>query len=472
MSAAAGDLQAGAAAVDITPPSGVPMAGYYYVRYNEGTHDPLIEAPAGNGGRRDLFRHSVWWAAAAPARLYAKALVFEKDGVKTGLVALDLIGAPRDLVERARVLIEGLTSVPGANVMISATHSHTGPEMGSRLRNVDAEALKKLEEWRAQLPSKIADAVRLADSRLQPVRLTAGLGHEDSISFVRRFRMVDGTVAWNPGKLNPKISAPIGSIDPAVASLFVESPDGKSAIATLVNFANHLDTVGGLRFSSDYAGALARVLDSVKGPAHLSLFTIGCAGNINHIDVRRPDAQRGDGEAARIGSILGAAVLKSHPLATRVAGGDGLLRTRSVSVPLPLAEYRPEEVAQARETLANYGSPNARPFYDQVTAFKVLELEARKGKPLDAEVQVITIGNEVAIVGLPGEIFVDLGKAIKAGSKFPHTIVVELANGSLGYIPDQKAYAEGAYEVVSSRVQQGGGERLVEAALSLLAGLR
>jgi neutral ceramidase len=438
---AAGELRAGAASVDITPPPGVPMAGYYYVRYNEGTQDPL----------------------------YAKALVFEKDGVKTGVVALDLIGAPRELVERARVMIEGLTSVPGVNVMISATHSHTGPEMGSRLRNVDPAALQKLDAWRSQLPGKIADAVKLADARLQPVRLTAGLIQEDSISFIRRYRMVDGSVGWNPGKLNPKIVAPVGTIDPNVASLFVESLDNrKQPIATFVNFANHLDTVGGLRYSADYAGALSRVLDSVKGTGHLSMFTIGCAGNINHIDVKRPDPQRGPGEANRIGSILAAAVLKSQPGA-KPAGETGSIRVRTATVKLPLAEFRPEEVARANETLANYGTPNARPFYDQVAAFKVLELDARKGRPLEAEVQVITIGSEIAIVGLPGEIFADLGKSIKAASKFPHTIVVELANGSLGYIPDQKAYPEGAYEVISSRVKPGGGESLVEAALSLLA---
>jgi neutral ceramidase len=103
-----------------------------------------------------------------------------------------------------------------------------------------------------------------------------------------------------------------------------------------------------------------------------------------------------------------------------------------------------------------------------VNAFKVLELDARAGKPIEAEVQTITLGSDLAIVGLPGEIFVDLGKAIKAASKYKTTIVVELANGSIGYVPDRKAYPEGAYEVISSRVAEGGGERLVEAALRLL----
>jgi predicted neutral ceramidase superfamily lipid hydrolase len=168
----ASDFQAGAASIDITPPAGVPMAGYYYVRYNEGTHDPL----------------------------HAKALVFEKDGRKAALVALDLIGVPAEVADRARVFVEGLTSVPGANLMVSATHSHTGPEMGSRLRNVDPAALAKLDAWRAALPAKIAEAVKAAEANLQPVRVQAAVGHEDSVSFIRRFRMLDGSVAWNPAR--------------------------------------------------------------------------------------------------------------------------------------------------------------------------------------------------------------------------------------------------------------------------------
>lgn len=436
----ASDFQAGAASVDITPPAGVPMAGYYYVRYNEGTHDPL----------------------------HAKALVFEKDGRKAALVALDLIGIPAEVTDRARVFVEGLTSVPGANLMVSATHSHTGPEMGSRLRNVDPAALARLDAWRAALPAKIAEAVKAAEANLQPVRVQAAVGHEDSVSFIRRFRMLDGSVAWNPGKMNPKVQAPIGTIDPAVRSLFLSGRDG-APVAAYVNFANHLDTVGGLRYSADYAYALSGVVDAAKAanPGHVTLFTLGCAGNINHIDVRRAEPQKGPGEAARIGAILGAAALKSQP-GSKMLADLGEVRTRREIVPLPLAEFKAEEAAEAREILANYGAPNAKPFYDQVRAFKVLELEARKGKPIDAEVQVITLGDQVAFVGLPGEIFVDLGRAIQARSKYPHTFVVSLANGSIGYVPDRKAYPEGAYEVISTRVREGGGELLVDAALRLL----
>lgn len=431
---AAGVLQVGAGAVDITPPAGVPMAGYYSIRYNQGTIDPLM----------------------------AKALVFEKDGAKAAVVALDLIHVPAPMVEKARVMIDGLTSVPAAHVMISATHSHTGPEMGSRLRNVDPEAMRKLEVWTAQLPNRIAQAVRQAEANLAPVDPKAAVAMEDSVSFIRRFRMVDGSVAWNPGKRNPKIASPLGTIDPRVTSLFF------GQAATYVNFANHLDTVSGLAFSADYAGALARVVDSARPSGHVTLFTQGCAGNINHIDVKSAEPQRGPAEAARIGSILAGAVLKSQREA-KAMPVTGPVRTRREVVPLDLAPLDAADVAEARETVAVYGTARARPFYDQVKAFRVLEIEGRKGKPIEAEVQVITLGREIAFVGLPGEIFVDLGNQIKAKSPYPVTIVVSLANGALGYIPDRAAYAEGAYEVVSSRVREGSGEKLVDTALRLLA---
>ena len=69
--------------------------------------------------------------------------------------------------------------------------------------------------------------------------------------------------------------------------------------------------------------------------------------------------------------------------------------------------------------------------------------------------QVVALGDDVAWVSLPGEIFVELGLAIKQDSPFPHTIIAELANGSIGYIPARRAYAQGNYEVVSARCAEG-----------------
>jgi hypothetical protein len=410
------------------------------VRLSEGTHDPL----------------------------QAKTLVIESNSQRVALVALDLASIPRDYVDEARRLIQiANPDLTAAQVMISATHSHTGPELSGRLRNVEPATEALALTYYKRLPSLIAESVTRAVADLRPARLQTAVGREDSISFVRRFRMTDGTVGWNPGKRNPKIVAPIGDIDPDVPVVAFEDDKG-APLAAYVNFANHLDTVGGTQFSADYPYTLSKLLAAAKGsPDYLTLFTIGCAGNINHVDVRHTRPQKGHGEAARIGTVLAAAVLKAmeslRPIATPLD-----LRWSTETLQLAPDTYPKGDVAKAQDTIAAYGKPNARPFYEQVHAFKVMDLEQRAGKPLDAEVQVIALNRDIAWVALPGEIFVDLGRAIKSASPFPVTIIAELANGTLGYVPDRKAYPEGAYEVISTRLAPGGGEQMVESAVRQL----
>jgi hypothetical protein len=437
--AMAAELKIGTGRVRITPPEGAPLAGYYHNRAATGAHDDL----------------------------WAKAIVIEGDGATAALVACDLIGLPRPIVEAARARIESTAGIPGARVMISATHAHTGPVIatqGSRY-NLEGRMAEIARDYAAALPERIAESVRQAKAALQPARLRAAVGREDSISFNRRFFLTDGTVGWNPGKLNPRIARPAGPIDPAVPVLLFEGAKG-DALATYVNFALHLDTVGGTDFSADYPYTLARVLGAVKGPEMLTVFTIGAAGNINHIDVKSRDPQKGHGEAARIGAVLAAEVLKTYGKLAPVEAGR--LRVSSETLPLPPAPFGADEVEKSRATAAKFGKPGAAPFLELVQAFKVLELAERKGKPIDAEVQVVALGDRLAWVGLPGEIFVELGATIKAKSPFPLTIVTELANGSIGYVPNREAWPEGNYEVVSSRCAAGAGEALVESALRQL----
>jgi hypothetical protein len=85
------------------------------------------------------------------------------------------------------------------------------------------------------------------------------------------------------------------------------------------------------------------------------------------------------------------------------------------------------------------------------------------------DVTVFTVGRDVAIVCLPGEVFVDLGLAIKRASPFRTTMLIELSNAvETIYIPHRAAYAGGSYEVTNSALQPGAGEMLVETAVSLL----
>lgn len=439
------NLRAGAAAVKITPPKGTPMAGYYYNRSAEGVHDDL----------------------------YAKALVLEQDGTRVGFVVCDLISLSRPIVEQARKLISEGAGVPGENVMMSATHSHTGPVLrGGSTRNAAQGGEEDVAvQYANDLPRLITESVKLAAEKLTNASVSAAIGYEEHLSFNRRFFMKDGSVAWNPGKANTNIVRAAGPIDPDVGVLLVQTPDAKSAVATYVNFAMHPDTVGGLQISADYPYTLSRLLAEYKGADMITLFANGACGNINHVDVKWRDPQKGHQEAARIGTILAADVLQAYK---KVQAVSGPLRARSEIVKLPLPIVSEAEIEEARRIAripADAKTPQPK-FLDRVKAYKVLDVMARDGKPHEVEVQVIALGEDVAWVSLPGEIFVELGLAIKKASPFRYTFIAELANGSVGYIPNREAYAQGAYEVVSSRCAEGSGELLVQSAIHQLKRLQ
>ena len=436
-------LRVGAAKVVITPPAGMPMAGYYSTRLMTGVHDDL----------------------------HSKAIVIADGNQRVALVACDLVNLPPGVIEEARALIQAATGIPAANVMISATHSHTGPLVPGNGAREGAYGgnLPVAREYRSELPRKIAESVRLAAGRLTPARASFGKGREDSISFNRRFFMKDGSVGWNPGKLNPNIVKPAGPVDPEVPVVYFETSGGEP-IAAYVNFALHLDTVGGLEASADYPYTLALELAKARGASLLTLFTIGAAGNINHIDVKSGTPQKGHGEAARIGTVLSRAVVKTMENLQPVSGG--LIRTASRTVLLDPARLDAGDEARATAFAKQLDAGETVKFLDTVFTFKVLDTVARRGRPLEAEVQVIALGDSIAWVALPGEVFTELAAAIKRDSPFPLTIVTELAHGPVTYFPNDAAFDQGNYEVVTSRAARGSGEKLVEAARTLLRQLK
>ena len=458
----AAEFRAGTAAVQITPPNGTPMAGYFSARGSEGVLD----------------------------NLYAKATVFDDGKMKVALVSCDLINLPRQLVEEARRIVAGKTGIPESHVMISATHTHTGPAVvgGSSLDDLVTGSSKVSRQYARELPDKIAQAVVEANGRLTPALISFASRNEPDMSFIRRFWMKDGTVGWNPGKLNPNIIRPIGTIDPQVNVVYVETAGSKPAakndemaadgshhveasnrrpLLTYVNFPLHLDTTGGLLISADFPATLARRLGEYKGAEMLTLFANGTCGNINHLNVNWAVGQTSPEEAGRLGTILAAAVLKSYMDLKNV--GDVTLRVRREVVGLPLARFSDEELRKAREIAArNYANT---PLLEMAKTYRILDTVAQKGKPIAVEIQVITLGRDIAWVALPGEAFVELGLSIKAVSPFRQTNVIELANGAEYYIPNRSAYTEGQYEVVSTPYAEGAGEMLVTTAAQLLAEL-
>ncbi len=405
------------------------MAGYYHFRACDGVIDDI----------------------------HASALVLDDGAQRAALVTLDLIDAPRAIVEDVRRRVESAGLLRGEHVMISATHAHTGPVPGRLLRTPDAPELGSDSahgQYLAGLPEKIVASV-CTDT-----------------SFCRRFYLRDGSVGWNPGKLNPAVMLPCGPIDPEVQGIFFEPPhaegDHVAALAVYANFSMHPDTVGGTKVSADYPGVIAKLLSGYHGKDSVVLYGNGASGNLNHLDVRWARRQSGIEEANRLGTLIAAAMLRADKDRRPVA--EGPLRVKSLRVPLAVPAVSPEAAEMARLTVSGKRQP-APGFMDLVRANRLLDLEPLHGEPIPAEVQVVTLGRDVAWVALPGEIFSELGLALKKRSPFARTVITTLANGSVGYVPDRRSYAEKAYEAESARVEPGSGEQLVEAAVQLLAEL-
>lgn len=434
----AASLQVGAAQVDITPPVGIPMAGYYHERGATSIHDPL----------------------------YARTIVMEKDGVKAAIVSLDLITTRRSFVQDARRLIEMATDIPGDHVMISATHAHTGPVLASDSTLDESRGGKddRVRQYSRTLPAFIADSVVKANASLGDAHAQAAIGVEDSIAFNRRFHMKDGKVGWNPGKLNADILKAAGPIDPEVPFVFFSNADGEP-LATYINYAVHLDNVGGLEISADLPFALADTLNRYLGEEMVTVYTTGACGDVNHVNVAWTAPQKGHDNATRMGVILAGEVLSQWPAMQTV---DGRLQVFSEKVELALPVVTAEEVESSGEVIKTADDRTRDSFMKLVQAHKVLDVAAQGGRPWEVEVQVITLGDQLAWVALPGEIFVQLGLDLKLDSPFPQTMIAELANGSIGYIPNMRAYPQGNYEVVSARCAAGSGEKLVATAVRLL----
>jgi hypothetical protein len=432
------ELRVGRAKVVITPPVGAVMGNSYGIQVSTGVASDI----------------------------HAKAVAFEVDGVKAAIVACDLISLHRPIVAKARALIAERTGISPERVILAATHCHAGPQTHPPLYNLAPEGARKLSaEYGEKLPELIAESVRMAEADLQPARLLVARGREESISFNRRYLLRDGRVTM--GARAADVVRRVGPIDPEVGVVYAETPTG-TPLVTIVNFALHVAVVTGEKISADYPHYLSRALSQVKGEGMLTVFLNGMSGNINHVDALYTGPRlRGEAEAARIGTILAAAVLKTYPSLKPVELSPFHAASRPVRVPVPPAPSD-KEVESARSVLARWGK--GAPFSGVIQAWRTLDLaEYGRDEGWNSEIQAIAFGRDLAIVGYPGDSFVELGLFIKANSPYAFTFVSEQsANGALSYIPNEKAFPEKGYEVESARIAPGGGEVLAVAATRLL----
>ena len=438
-------LTAGTAVIDITPPVDYRMSGYFRERLSTGTLNPL----------------------------HAKAIVLRQGDERAALVFCDIIGLSLDVSSRARRQAAEKTGIAPENILIAATHTHTGPLYFGALRKHfhdlavakhGSDPYEKVN-YPSELVAKIIKVITQADAAAKPVRLEAGVADQRGLSFNRRFHMKDGTVRFNPGILNPNIVRVAGPIDPEVGIVFFREANDARTAAALVNFALHLDTVGGTKYAADYPFYLEQSLRETFGQDFVLFFGTGTCGDINHIDVTKRQRLKTD----YIGRTLAGTVKAKVPDLKAI--GEPALAVRSEIVHAPLQRYGPDKLAWVRENIKKVGTRELS-FLEQVEAYKILAIEMRGTETIPLEVQVFRLSRDVAVVGLPGEVFVDIGLAIKRASPFPTTLVIELCQDAPGYIPTKKAFTEGSYETVNSRIAPGGGEMVAETAIRLLKALR
>ena len=431
-----GNFKAGFARVDITPPLGTPIVGYFEERHAKGMLD----------------------------NLEANALAVS-DGERTAvLVAADLLGIEGVAFSAAvRRRIAAAAGVAEDAVYVHATHTHTGPGAGKAGTGRTA-LFDGTDFYNEFLSARLADVARMAVDDLVPATLATGRAEAKRISFLRRYRMKDGSIRTNPGVGNPDIAEPVGELDETVRVLRMRR-DEKCDIAVL-NFATHPDVVGGEMISGDWPAFARRIFERAEPGTRCILFN-GAQGDVNHVCTDpRPgereglhpdfdDVDRGYEHAKHMGRVVAAAALSVWGKCETVEAVPVACGVRTISVPAQLP--RPEELPKAREysRLHHEGRDDEIPYTGMALTTAVAEAERMlllENGPAAFELplSMVALGDSVVFAGIPGEPFSGIGKEVRTASPFKMTVCTCLTNGSCGYFPMESAYAEGGYEARSS----------------------
>jgi len=454
-----GQLRAGAARVKLSPPAGLAMIGY------------------GNRAGR---------AAGVHDDLAAQAIVIGDGARKVALCGVDLLAIGIRLADKVRGIVAAKSDIEADAILIGATHTHSGPIFNIHATpRADATVGNDRDlAWERALPGKLADAILEADRRMEPAVMKTAAAHF-TLGTNRRLRRPDGSIQLAANYA--------GTADAEANAMGLYRRDG-SAIAFMLNYPCHGVVLceDNLLYSRDWPGFALDEIERLGAPAvggsgapAIGVFLQGATGNID------PRSRGSFAVAEENGRALGRAAFAALTAAPAVA--DATVRARRIPLILPLKqigadlEVARECAAQTEASLRNhrggdgYQLKRLRDHHEQsMRALRALEELAesnRRDKRVDPErgtlasaLIVIALG-DVAMVGLPGEAFVEYGLALKANPYFARTFVVCYCNDLIGYIPTREAYSQGGYEVATARIAPGAGDATVAAALAALRDL-
>lgn len=411
----ANQVQVGAASINITPSVGTWMGGY----------------SARDHGATDIHDD-----------LYAKILVFSDGETKAAIVTCDLVGITEESTAAVRALVEEQTDIPGSHVMITCSHTHSGPT--TREWRYDAPFNNA---YMRELERKLAGGVQVANRRVQPA--VGGLGAGSFPLAVNRRLTTDGKTEM---RANPK-----GVVDHTVAVLRFDTEDG-APLATTFHYSCHSTSMGASNyaFSADYSGGAKAFVEQTYGDGHTAAFLLGCCGNT------RPNFTS-DGSRFRSATFeelesvwrgLGAEVVNVRESIDCAPLEGVAVAHRVVTVPLreiPDASFYKE----ALET-ETWPDTHERINRDSLKWVRNRVADYDSGNLLlepKAEIQVIRVGNLI-FASFPGEVFIEFGLAVQERVKAElglEALHVELANGMIGYVPTAEAIPNGGYEVMAYR---------------------
>jgi hypothetical protein len=430
----------GAAVADITPASSQFLFGYPHVaRYSEGVHDPILSS----------------------------ALYVHGDSGSALFIANDIIFVDKALVGEVRERIHATTGVPRESILISATHTHSGPIVVSHASNRNDSVVPDPDpEYRRLLSDQMARAAADAVASAQPASLGFGRTHVNGVGTNRRNK--DG-----PQDREIPIVVARDRDDRPIACMLVYSMH-----PTVLHEDSRL-------ISGDFPAFTRRYLqEHAFGRPVPIIYHNGTAGNQSPRYVARENTFA---EAERLGAILGEAV--GDALSDIEWIDDIAVQTAATTTDLPRKRFPEPAVARERvaaaeerlESLRNGDAPRQlvrTAETDWFGATEVLaiaetqaagELEAYYRRSLPAEVQVIAIG-PFLFVAWPGELFVEYGLELKR--RVPNAFGVTMANGELqGYVVTEEAAAEGGYEASNALFHWSSGPILVDTAVELAASL-
>jgi len=366
--------------------------------------------------------------------LFAKALALEDaEGRRAVILTTDLIGLPGVLSERVAKKVTEDTGIPRAALMLTSSHTHSGPVLRGNLETMYAlskEEWAKVTQYTAELEQKLVQVIENAVRNLEPARISRGVGTAGFAINRRQYNLNGISIGHNP----------IGPVDHDVPVLKVTDSEGKLA-AVLFGYACHNTTLDFYQFCGDYAGYAQEYVEK-ENPEAVAMFFSGCGADAN------PNPRRELDHAKAHGQELGQAVQKV--LSQSMQEVTGPLRTTQEVINLPFSSPPSREQIEAQ-----LKDPDVYVQRRAQSLLKQLDEQGQLPETYPYIIQVWSFGKDFIFTALAGEVVVDYSLRLKHELGENKVWVAAYANDVCAYIPSLRVLREGGYEANDSMIYYG-----------------